>query len=116
MSGRDKTMGKKGDATKAAIRNTALHLFIRKGFKDVTMKDICEAAGLSRGGLYMHYGSTGQISVSYTHLSYPQIAFPSFRRSWMKDKTLLLTLYTELNNRSYSGSISGPTFMHQEMS
>ena len=40
-------MGKKGDATKAAIRNTALHLFIRKGFKDVTMKDICEAAGLS---------------------------------------------------------------------
>ena len=54
-------MGKKGDATKAAIRNTALHLFIRKGFKDVTMKYICEAAGLSRGGLYMHYGSTGQI-------------------------------------------------------
>ena len=48
--------------------------------------------------------------------SYPQIAFPSFRRSWMKVKTLLLTLYTELNNRSYSGSISGPTFMHQEMS
>ena len=39
MSGRDKAMGKKGDATKAAIRNTALHLFIRKGFKDVTMKD-----------------------------------------------------------------------------
>lgn len=34
----------------------------------------------------------------------------------MEDKTLLLTLYTELNNRSYSGSISGPTFMHQEMS
>ena len=25
------------------------------------MKDICEAAGLSRGGLYTHYGSTGQV-------------------------------------------------------
>lgn len=25
------------------------------------MKDVCEATGLSRGGLYMHYGSTGQI-------------------------------------------------------
>ena len=25
------------------------------------MKDICEAACLSRGGLYTHYGSTGQV-------------------------------------------------------
>lgn len=54
-------MGKKGDTTKAAIRKAALILFVQKGFKDVTMKDICEAAGLSRGGLYMHYGSTKQI-------------------------------------------------------
>ena len=54
-------MGKKGDKTKAAIRKAALALFVQKGFKDVTMKDICEAAGLSRGGLYTHYGSTGQV-------------------------------------------------------
>ena len=54
-------MGKKGDKTKAAIRNGALALFVQKGFKDVTMKDICHATGLSRGGLYMHYGSTKQI-------------------------------------------------------
>ncbi len=54
-------MGRKGDLTRAAIRNAALILFVQKGFKDVTMKDICEAAGLSRGGLYMHYGSTRQI-------------------------------------------------------
>ena len=54
-------MGRKGDTTKAAIRKAALILFVQKGFKDVTMKDICEATGLSRGGLYMHYGSTKQI-------------------------------------------------------
>ena len=54
-------MGKKGDKTKAAIRKAALVLFVQKGFKDVTMKDICEAAGLSRGGLYTHFGSTGQV-------------------------------------------------------
>ncbi len=54
-------MGKKGDTTKAAIRKAALVLFVQKGFKDVTMKDICEATGLSRGGLYMHYGSTKQV-------------------------------------------------------
>jgi AcrR family transcriptional regulator len=54
-------MGKKGEATKAAILKAALILFVQKGFKDVTMKDICEATGLSRGGLYMHYGGTKQI-------------------------------------------------------
>lgn len=58
---RVENMGKKGDTTKATIRKAALILFVQKGFKDVTMKDICEATGLSRGGLYMHYGSTKQI-------------------------------------------------------
>ena len=36
-------------------------LFAEKGFKQVTMKDICDAAKLSRGGLYCHYESTRQI-------------------------------------------------------
>ena len=54
-------MGRKGDMTKVAIRKAALKLFVQKGFKDVTMKDICEATELSRGGLYMHYGNTKQI-------------------------------------------------------
>ena len=36
-------------------------MFAEKGFKQVTMKDICEAAQLSRGGLYCHYESTRQI-------------------------------------------------------
>lgn len=54
-------MSKKGDETKSLIRRMAQELFVKKGFKDVTMKDICEATGLSRGGLYMHYASTHQI-------------------------------------------------------
>lgn len=54
-------MGKKGEETKRNIRKAAKDLFSKKGFKDVTMKDICEATGLSRGGLYLHYSSTHQI-------------------------------------------------------
>lgn len=54
-------MGKKGESTKAHIKEKAYILFAQKGFKEVTMKDICEATGLSRGGLYGHYESTGQI-------------------------------------------------------
>ena len=55
------TMGKKGDETKRFILEKALSLFAEKGFKNVTMKDICMETGLSRGGLYRHYESTHQI-------------------------------------------------------
>ncbi|MBS5604004.1 MAG: TetR/AcrR family transcriptional regulator [Enterocloster asparagiformis] len=54
-------MGKKGEETKRLIREKAISLFAQKGFKNVTMKDICCETGLSRGGLYRHYDSTRQI-------------------------------------------------------
>lgn len=54
-------MGAKGDKTKQFIKQQAKVLFADKGYKDVTMKDICEATELSRGGLYRHYNSTEQI-------------------------------------------------------
>lgn len=54
-------MSQKGEKTKQEIREKAYQLFAEKGFKEVTMKDICEQTGLSRGGLYRHYESTEQI-------------------------------------------------------
>lgn len=54
-------MGKKGEDTKKLIREKAACLFAQKGYKNVTMKDICSIAGLSRGGLYRHYDSPQQI-------------------------------------------------------
>ncbi len=54
-------MSLKGEKTKQDIREKAYQLFAKKGFKEVTMKDICELTGLSRGGLYRHYESTEQI-------------------------------------------------------
>ena len=54
-------MGKKGAKTKEAIRRQAYRLFAEKGFKAVTMTDICEKTGLSRGGLYRYYSGTEEI-------------------------------------------------------
>lgn len=54
-------MGEKGNQTKKLIKKAAYRLFARDGFKEVTMKDICEETGLSRGGLYRYYGSTAAI-------------------------------------------------------
>lgn len=54
-------MNKRGNETRRLILNNAYGLFAKKGFKEVTMKDICDCTGLSRGGLYRHYDSTKQI-------------------------------------------------------
>lgn len=54
-------MSKKGQETRTYIRKKAYELFAEKGFKEVTMKDICEITNLSRGGLYRHYNSPCEI-------------------------------------------------------
>ena len=54
-------MGEKGERTREKIRCKAYGLFAEKGFQAVTMTDICERTGLSRGGLYRYYSGTEQI-------------------------------------------------------
>ena len=53
----------KGERTKAKILEKAADLFAEKGYTAVTMKDVCEAAGLSRGGLYRYFGSTAEMMI-----------------------------------------------------
>lgn len=54
-------MGEKGKATKERIKMEAKRLFIEKGYKDVSMQDICNATKLSKGGLYRHFCSKAEI-------------------------------------------------------
>ncbi len=54
-------MSNRGDVTRNLIKQQARRLFAAHGFSGVTMQDICEACDLSRGGLYRHYVSTGEI-------------------------------------------------------
>lgn len=54
-------MGTKSEQKRQYILETARALFASHGFKDVTMKDIVEACGISRGGLYLYFGSTAEI-------------------------------------------------------
>ena len=51
----------KGDKTKQFIISESKKLFSKQGYATVTMKDICEICGLSRGGLYRYFGSTKEI-------------------------------------------------------
>ena len=54
-------MGEKSIQKKRFILETARKVFVDKGFKKVTMKDIVEACEISRGGLYLYFESPGQI-------------------------------------------------------
>ena len=54
-------MGEKSLQKKKHILETARKVFIEKGYKRVTMKDIVDACGISRGGLYLYFNNTGEI-------------------------------------------------------
>lgn len=56
-------MSSKGDAARVRILESAQILFSQKGFCAVTMQDICDATGFSRGGLYRHYSSCEDIFI-----------------------------------------------------
>lgn len=54
-------MGAKSEQKKTYILKVAKQVFIEKGFRTVTMKDIVEACEISRGGLYLYYNNTAEI-------------------------------------------------------
>ncbi len=54
-------MGDKSAQKKKFIVETARQVFKKKGFKEVTTKDIVEACDISRGGLYLYFQNTKEI-------------------------------------------------------
>ena len=54
-------MSDKSAQKKRYILETARKVFMEKGFKDVTMKDVVEACEISRGGLYLYFSSTREL-------------------------------------------------------
>ncbi len=79
-------MGEKSEQKKRLIVETARKVFMEKGFKTVTMKDIVEACDISRGGLYLYFENTSQIFVEVLKLE-SQETDDVFSRSIAEDAT-----------------------------
>lgn len=79
-------MGEKSIQKKKYILETARKVFMEKGFKKVTMKDIVEACEISRGGLYLYFESTNQIFLEVLKLE-SQEADDVFSDSITEDAT-----------------------------
>lgn len=56
-------MTTKGDSTRKRILDCATRLFAENGYNSVTMKDVCTATELSRGGLYRYFSSTAEMLI-----------------------------------------------------
>lgn len=54
-------MSEKTEQKKQLIIDSARGVFVEKGYKAVTMKDIVEASDISRGGLYLYFSSVEEV-------------------------------------------------------
>ena len=52
---------KKGEATRLAIENAAIQLFLEQGYHATSMREIAKHAGLALGGIYNHFSSKEEI-------------------------------------------------------
>ena len=57
-------MGQKSEEKRQFILKQAREVFAKKGYRAVTMKDIVDACGISRGGLYLYFKSTKEICLA----------------------------------------------------
>ncbi len=87
-------MGEKSLQKKRFILETARTVFMEKGYKNVTMKDIVEACDISRGGLYLYFGSTAEIFMEVLKMETEE-ADDVFSDSITEDATIsdILTLF-----------------------
>lgn len=54
-------MGEKSQQKRKYILERAREVFYAKGYRAVTMKDIVEACGISRGGLYLYFSNVKEL-------------------------------------------------------
>jgi AcrR family transcriptional regulator len=51
----------KGEATRSAIEDAAMELFLEQGYAATSMRQIADKAGLALGGIYNHFASKEEI-------------------------------------------------------
>lgn len=87
-------MGEKSLQKKKFILETARKVFMEKGYKRVTMKDIVEACDISRGGLYLYFNGTDEIFMEVLKMESEE-ADDVFSGSIKEDSTVtdILTLF-----------------------
>ncbi|HYE11026.1 MAG TPA: TetR/AcrR family transcriptional regulator [Patescibacteria group bacterium] len=101
--------------TREHILNVAFHLFLQKSFKEVTLKDIVEKTGLSKGAFYHYFTSKEQLFlelVNHVFTSVLEIPFEKFSKESLYHFYIdYVNYYVEnLKQQNKSGEDSAPSF------
>jgi TetR/AcrR family transcriptional regulator, transcriptional repressor for nem operon len=94
------------------ILNTSFRLFLQKNFKEVTMREIVEKTGLSKGAFYHYFESKEQLFeevVNHFFLTLTSIDFDSFSHASLGEfcKDYLKFLATQSEIYTSEGADSG---------
>ena len=84
--------------TKLHILRKAFELFLQKNYKEVTMKDIVEHTGLSKGAFYHHFESKEQLFNQVIDMFYIALQNEIFKN--LKYSSLKEFYFSYLNNLS----------------
>jgi len=86
--------------TKEYIMKTSLGLFLKKSFKDVTMKEIVEKTGLSKGAFYHYFNSKEELfkETAQMFMASGIIQYKSFPEDSLK---AFYTAYAEYIGQSF---------------
>ena len=57
----------KGEATRLAIEDAAIELFMEQGYHATSMRQIAKRAELALGGIYNHFASKDEIFEAHHH-------------------------------------------------
>jgi TetR/AcrR family transcriptional regulator, transcriptional repressor for nem operon len=75
------------NTTKDYILKTSLLLFLQKSYRDVTMREIVEKTGLSKGAFYHHFKSKEELfkEIAGTFLTMGAVDYSSFSQVSLKE-------------------------------
>lgn len=92
--------------SKEHILNTALNLFLQKGFKEVTMKELVDNAGMSKGAFYHYFKSKEDVFEEVVMNFYKMLSIPDydalsttslreFYKNWLKNVSQRKSLWSK---------------------
>lgn len=96
------------------ILNTSLMLFLQKNFKEVTMKEIVEHTGLSKGAFYHYFSSKEQVfeevmdhffaaNLKQNFATYSYDSLKAFYQDYIKDAIVKLKAFKSMRSDKEDG-------------